>query len=213
MEPLLPTGNLTLFITASLVLLLTPGPNILYIMGRCINQGRSASLVSVLAVQTGSFIHISAAALGLSALLVSSALAFETVRFLGAAYLVYLGIRSLRERNHPAALDATPISLRSIYQQGLVVAILNPKTALFFFAFFPQFINPSAGAVPLQIMTLGVLYVALGLCVDGLYAWTAVTASRWLRGNAQFQRRQRTFSGLVFIGLGLSMALTGGRSK
>lgn len=205
------TTNLTLFITASLILLLTPGPNILYIMGRCINQGRSASFVSVLAVQTGSFVHITAAALGLSAILVSSALAFEAVRLLGAAYLVYLGIRSLRERNHPATLDATPVSLRSIYQQGLMVSVLNPKTALFFFAFFPQFIDPSAGAVPLQMMLLGLLYVVLGLCVDGLYAWTAFTASRWLRGNQQFQRRQRYFSGVVFIGLGLSMALTGGR--
>lgn len=213
MEPLLPTPNLALFITASLALLLAPGPDVLYIMARSINQGRSAGFVSVLAMQTGTLFHISAAALGLSAILLSSALAFDLVRYVGAAYLIYLGIRKLRERDSESTLNAAPVSLRSVYRQGVVVAALNPKTALFFFAFLPQFVDPNGAAVPLQILLLGMIFMTLALCTDSLYAWTAGTAARWLRGNPQFQRLQRYVTGTVFIGLGVSMALTGSKSK
>lgn len=214
MDTLLPTANLTLFITASLVMLITPGPAVLYILTRCIDQGRRAGYVSVLAIETGAIIHVIAAALGLSAILMTSALAFDVVRYLGAAYLIYLGIRKLRERSHAdAATAVTPLSLKRIYRQGVVVSVLNPKLALFFFAFLPQFVDTSAGHVGLQILLLGLIFAALATTTDSLYATVAGALAGWLRGNQTYQRVQRTVSGTVYIGLGLTAALAGGRNK
>ena len=133
------------FALASMALLLVPGPSVIYIVTRSISQGRGAGIVSMLGIETGGLVHVTAAALGLSALLASSATAFDVVRFAGAGYLVYLGIRRLRE---PTSLTAvlTPASPRRLFTQGIVVNVLNPKTALFFLAFLPQFIDPSRGS-------------------------------------------------------------------
>lgn len=136
------SSQLYLFLGASLALLLAPGPAVLYIVARSMNQGRMAGIVSVLGVESANFFHASAAALGLSAILVSSALAFDIVKYFGAAYLIYLGIRKLLVRQEEAQEKATKQeSLSRIYSQGFVVNLLNPKTALFFFAFLPQFVT------------------------------------------------------------------------
>ncbi len=214
MDSLLPVNNLPVFLTATLILLLTPGPAVLYIVTRSIDQGRKAGLVSVLAVESGNFFHALAAALGLSALLVSSALAFDIVKYLGAAYLIYLGVRKLLSREEvDETAHVEPTSLRRIFTQGVTVAILNPKTALFFFAFLPQFTDVSRGSIAPQMLALGVIFVSLATITDGLYAMLAGSAGRWLKGNRGFLRFQRYFIGSVYIGLGLTAALASGNKK
>jgi threonine/homoserine/homoserine lactone efflux protein len=204
---LLPS-TLPLFITASLILLLTPGPAVLYIVARSIDQGRKAGLVSVLGIEVANFFHVIAAALGLSAILLSSALLFSVVKYLGAAYLIYLGIRKLTSRDEAQA--DTPVeqkSLRRIFSQGVVVNVLNPKVALFFFAFLPQFVDSARGSLSLQVFSLGVIFVMLAITTDSIYALLAGTAGQWLRGNLRFLRFQRYFAGTVYIGLGVTTAL------
>lgn len=200
--------NLPVFLVAALVLLLTPGPAVLYIIARSIDQGRRAGLVSVLGIETGNFVHVLAAALGLSAILVSSPLAFSIVKYLGAAYLIYLGIRRLLTRVDPSPLtELQPQSLRRIYTQGVTVAVLNPKTALFFFAFLPQFVDPSGSAVTGQLFFLGCLFVLMALVTDSLYALLAGTAGVWLKSSPAFAWAERYLVGFIFIGLGLMAAL------
>jgi threonine/homoserine/homoserine lactone efflux protein len=204
------SSTLALFMVAALALLLIPGPSVLYIVARGISQGRKAAFVSALGVQVGSLVHIGAAVLGLSALVLSSAVAFSVVKYLGAAYLVYLGVRTLLTRDAPAPgkLPAAK-SPRRIFAQGVVVNALNPKTAIFFLAFFPQFVDPDRGAVATQVLVLGCLFVALAVCTDGMYALAAGTIGGWLRGNQRMLQAQRFFAGTVYIGLGVATALTG----
>jgi threonine/homoserine/homoserine lactone efflux protein len=207
---MLDLSTLPVFMVAALVLLLTPGPAVLYIVARSLDQGRLAGLVSVLSVEVGNFFHVLAAALGLSALLVSSALAFSVVKYLGAAYLVYLGVRRLLARDESAAeVRVERQSLRRIFSQGVLVATLNPKTALFFLAFLPQFVQPARGAVALQFLLLGCLFVLMAIVTDGLYALLAGTAGHWLKGAraARTLRAERVVVGTVYIGLGVSAAL------
>jgi threonine/homoserine/homoserine lactone efflux protein len=215
-EIVMPSGStLALFSVAAMALLLTPGPAVLYIVTRSIDQGRLAGIVSVLGIAVGTLFHIAAAALGVSALLVSSALAFGVVKYLGAAYLIYLGVRKLRER--PDASQPETIGQRNltrIFSQGVLVNLLNPKTALFFFAFLPQFVEVSRGAVAVQILFLGGMFVALSILSDSSYALLAGTFGGWLKGNARFLRTQRYFAGGVYITLGITTALSGsGKSK
>ncbi len=212
---LLDPAHLALFLGAALVLLLTPGPAVLYITARSMSQGVRAGLVSVLAVETGNFLQVLAAAAGLAALLASSALAFSVVKLVGAAYLVYLGVRKLASRAEGAAGrgEARPRRLRSVYLEGVVVAALNPKTALFFLAFLPQFVHPAAGRVPAQMLLLGLAFVALALVSDGAYALLAGTAGRWLWRHPRFVRGERYVSGTVYIGLGAYAALSGASSS
>src|SRR5688572_21021917 len=158
--------QMTLFVTAALALILTPGPVVVYVVTRSLNQGRKAGLVSVLGLELGNLVHVLAAALGLSALLLSSAVAFNLVKYLGAAYLIYLGIQKLRAKDTLSEQAPPPDSLRRIFFQGIVVAILNPKTALFFFAFLPQFVNPAAGNVALQVLVLGAIMLSLATLSD-----------------------------------------------
>jgi threonine/homoserine/homoserine lactone efflux protein len=206
---------LALFLIAALALLITPGPAVLYIVTRSIDQGRKAGIVSVLGVGVGTLFHVAAAALGVSALLVSSALAFSVVKYLGAAYLIYLGVRKLLERAEPQRQEATgQRNLARIFSQGVLVNLLNPKTALFFFAFLPQFVDVSRGAVAAQILFLGCVLVVLGVLSDGSYALLAGTFGRWLKGNARFLRTQRYFAGGVYVALGVTTALSGsGKNK
>jgi threonine/homoserine/homoserine lactone efflux protein len=202
--------NLSVFLLATLVLLLTPGPAVLYIIARSLDQGRLAGFVSVLSIETGNFILVLAATLGLSAILASSALAFSIVKYLGAAYLVYLGLRRILTREStidPAASER--LSLGRIYRQGVTVAVLNPKTALFFFAFLPQFVDASRSPVPLQLLTLGSLFVLMAICTDSLYSFLAGTAGRWLKGTPAFLRFERYVAGSIYIALGLVAALSG----
>jgi threonine/homoserine/homoserine lactone efflux protein len=201
---------LVAFVLASVVLLITPGPAVLYIVARSVEQGRVAGLVSTLGIHAGTLVHVSAAALGLSALLVSSALAFNTVKYLGAAYLVYLGVRKLLGRDTRAPGGAAGArSLARLFGDGVVVNVLNPKTALFFLAFLPQFVDPGRGAVAIQVLFLGVVFLGLGMVSDGLWALAASTAAGWLRRDGRVQRAERYVTGGVFVGLGVTAALAG----
>ena len=170
---------------AAILLLLTPGPAVLYIVARSVEQGRLAGLVSVCGITTGTLVHVLAAALGLSALLASSAAAFGVVKYAGAAYLVYIGARRILSRSEaPAERVKLPRrSLARLYRDGFIVNLLNPKTALFFLAFLPQFVDPSRGAAAFQIAFLGLLFALMGLISDGLYAVAAGAAGKWVRRN------------------------------
>ncbi len=203
-------ANLPVFVIAALVLLLTPGPAVLYIVARSVDQGRVAGLVSVLSVEVGNFVHVLAATLGLSAILLSSATAFTLVKYLGAAYLVYLGVRRLLSRE-PQLAAAAPQrqTLSRIFSQGVLVAVLNPKTALFFFAFLPQFVDPARGNVAGQLLALGSLFVSMAVVTDSLYALLAGTAGQWLKGTRSFALAERYLIGSLYIGLGLAAALGG----
>ena len=208
------TATLAVFAVAAVTLLLIPGPAVLYIVGRSVGQGRAAGLASVCGIHVGSLLHVAAAALGLSALLVSSALAYDTVRYLGAAYLVWLGVQRLLARDEDAGpAGAARERLGRILAQGVVVNVLNPKTALFFFAFLPQFVDPAAGSVPLQVAVLGATFVGLGLVTDSAYALLAATGAGLLRRRRRVARASRLVSGGVLVGLGVTTALAGSRSS
>jgi len=208
------SSQLYLFLIASLALLLTPGPAVLYIVARSINQGRMAGIVSVLGVETANFFHASAAALGLSAILLSSALAFDIVKYLGAAYLIYLGFRKIVAREDQGKSEVgKQESLSRIYSQGFVVNLFNPKTALFFFAFLPQFVNTSNGNITLQIFLLGIIFVVMGMITDSSYALISSSIANQLNASQNFARNQRYFTGLIYIGLGVVTAFSGSRNK
>ncbi len=208
------TSQLLFFIGAALALLLVPGPAVLYIIARSMHQGRLAGLVSVLGIETAGLVHAAAASLGLSAILMSSALAFDVVKYLGAAYLIYLGIRTLIAHNDKHENEiAKPTTLWRIYSQGVVVNLLNPKTALFFFAFLPQFVDITMGNPALQILSLGILFVGLAICTDAAYAFLASSIAGRLKENANFLKRQRYLSGMVYVGLGVTTALSGSTKK
>jgi threonine/homoserine/homoserine lactone efflux protein len=207
--------TLGLFAVAAVILLVTPGPAVLYIVARSVEQGRRAGIVSALGIQAGTLVHVAAAAFGVSALLVSSALAFSVLKYAGACYLVYLGVRTLVGKDAEARPSAPPRerSLLRLFLQGVVVNVLNPKTALFFLAFLPQFVNPAHGAVVSQVLVLGAVFVFLGACSDGTWALLAGSASAFLRDHAGFRRGQRYVAGTVYLGLGVATAVSGrGRS-
>lgn len=202
--------NLPVFLIAALALLLTPGPAVLYIVARSIDQGRRAGLVSVLGIETGNFVHVLAATLGLSALLLSSPLAFTAVKYLGAAYLVYLGVqRLLSHETVRQVADVQSHSLWRTYSQGVAVAVLNPKTALFFIAFLPQFVDASRGAVTHQFFLLGCTFVLMAIVTDSLYALLAGSLGKWLKGAQGFVFAERYLVGAVYISLGVMAALVG----
>jgi len=209
-------AQLMFFVTAAAILLAIPGPAVLYIVGRSVGHGRNAGLVSALGIGVGTLVHTAAAAVGLSALLVSSAMAFSVVKYLGAAYLVFLGIQRLRSTDSLAAAadsDVSRTSLSRIFGQGIVVNVLNPKTALFFFAFLPQFIDPARGHIGTQIASLGVLFACMGTTSDSLWAVCSGSVAGWLRGNPSWMRSERYVSGGILISLGLATALAGHSGK
>jgi threonine/homoserine/homoserine lactone efflux protein len=200
------------FAIASLALLVVPGPSVLYIVTRSMDQGRAAGLISVLGIHTGSIVHVAAAALGLSAILASSALTYGVVKYVGAAYLIWLGIRTLRDRGEERpSVNGRDHSLARIYAQGVVVNVLNPKTALFFLAFLPQFVDVSRGSVPMQIVLLGLTFILLGFISDGTYALVSARVSRTLATRRRSGVVRRWLPGLTLIGLGVVSAFTGRR--
>jgi threonine/homoserine/homoserine lactone efflux protein len=208
------SSSLGFFMIAALVLLLTPGPAVLYIVTRSIDQGRRAGLVSVLGVHVGTLVHIFAAAAGISAVLAASAVAFGVVKYLGAAYLIFIGVRRLLDRTRLGAPPpGEPTRLRRAFLDGVIVNVLNPKTGLFFLAFLPQFVTVSRGHVGEQIVALGVVFVLLGAITDSLYALGAGFAARWLRGSPRFLASERWISGSLYIGLGVAAALSSNQRK
>lgn len=201
------SASLLGFIAAALVLLLTPGPAVLYVVARSVSQGRRAGLVSVLGLSTGALVHVLAATVGLTAILVASAAAFSIVKLLGAGYLIYLGVRTLLSRS-AGSNNVAPAtrSMTRLFADGVVVNVLNPKIAVFFLAFLPQFADPARGGVPQQILFLGILYVVLALITDGAYALLAGRFGRSLGRSVAAGRLMRYSSGLVYIGLGIGTA-------
>lgn len=195
-----------LFAVASLALVLVPGPNHLYIAARGIAQGRAAGIASAFGVETGTLVHIAAAAAGLSYVIARSATLFNVIKWAGVAYLVYLGVRALIGGQETAAWKVTPQPLRAVFLEGVVVNLLNPKVILFFLAFLPQFVRPEAGAVPLQIAVLGGTLLLLGLISDLIYAAGAGALGDRLRSRSRVLSR---VSGVVYLGLGAVTALTG----
>jgi threonine/homoserine/homoserine lactone efflux protein len=199
------------FVLAALALLLVPGPAVLYVVARSVEHGRRAGLVSVLGIHVGTLAHIAAATLGLSALVLSSAVAFTAVKVAGAVYLIGLGLWTLlSKRAEPEVALGGERNLRRAFAQGVVVNVLNPKTALFFLAFLPQFVDPNATHPAVQIAFLGVLFALLGLVTDSLWALAAGTAGGVLRRSRRFVKAQRYVAGGVYIGLGVATALVGG---
>lgn len=206
--------TISLFLIAAVGLLFIPGPAVLYVVTRSVDQGRRAAVVSALGIGVADLIHTTAAAFGLSALLLSSALAFTIVKYIGAAYLIYLGIRTLLRREEQHQVNgAGPRTLPRMFLQGWIVELFNPKTALFFFAFLPQFVDPARGIVAAQILLFGCLYVVLGLCSLAFYGFLAGTIAMRIKGNRGFQRIQRYVTGSIYIGLGLTAALAGSEKK
>lgn len=212
----MPDGQtIWLFCLAATALIVIPGPAVLYIVAQSVGQGRRAGLVSASGVATGGLVHVLAAAVGLSGLLLSSATLFALVKFVGAAYLIYLGARRLLGLE-PSALVAIEEgrSNRQLYRDGAVVNVLNPKTALFFYAFLPQFLDPHRGSVALQALVLGSMFVAIALVSDSLWALASGSAAQWLRERPLAVKLERWVSGTVLVGLGAVAALSGGhRSK
>jgi threonine/homoserine/homoserine lactone efflux protein len=204
-------SSVAIFVVAALALLIVPGPAVVYIVARSIHHGRRAGLVSVLGIHVGTLVHIAAATVGLSALVVSSAVAFTAVKIAGAVYLVGLGLWTLfaRRAEREVAMGGER-NLRRAFAQGIVVNVLNPKTALFFLAFLPQFVDPDASHPAVQIAFLGVLFAFLGLVTDSLWALAAGTAGGVLRRSRRFARGQRYVTGTVYVGLGVATAFGGG---
>ncbi|MFS1297845.1 LysE family translocator [Streptosporangium longisporum] len=201
---------LALFVAATLALLLVPGPAVVYIVTRSVTQGRSAGLVSVLGIHLGSLVHVAAAAFGIGALLATSATGFTIVKYLGAAYLIWLGVRRLTARPDADETAEAPVAGRSrLFWEGFVVNVLNPKTAIFFLAFLPQFTDPAAGPIAPQIVLLGLVWTLLGLVSDGAYALLASAMAGRLRRSARARRRLDVTSGVVYLGMGAVAALSG----
>jgi threonine/homoserine/homoserine lactone efflux protein len=202
------SSTIAVFLLAGLVLVVVPGPNILYIVARGVHQGRAAGLISALGVEVGTLVHVAAAALGLSALLASSATAFAAVKYAGAAYLLWLGLRTLlaKDASH-RTLAPPPASMRAVFWQGVTVNVLNPKTALFFLAFLPQFVDPARGSAGRQILVLGVLLTVLGLTSDCVYAVLAGSAGKLLKHSTRFRTAERWVVGTTYLGLGAATAV------
>jgi threonine/homoserine/homoserine lactone efflux protein len=201
-------STFAIFVGTCLVLLAIPGPAVLYVVSRSIDQGRRAGLASVFGITSGTVVHVTLATVGLSSLILASRLAFDAVRYVGAAYLVYLGIRRLLTRGAEEELHTrAPRTVRDLYTQGLIVNLLNPKTIVFIFAFIPQFVSVEDGHVWLQVMLLGLTFAGLGMMSDSLYAFVAGTVADRLRGTALVARVERWFGGTVLIGLGITSAL------
>lgn len=209
--------HLALFFTASLAILLMPGPVVLYLIARSIGQGRLAGVVGTLGVVTGSLVHVVAAALGLSALLMSSAMAYSVVKYAGAAYLIYLGIKKLTSK--PVLADAAnaanveKLDLRKIFAEGVLVNVLNPKTAIFFFAFLPQFVDVSRGNVAMQMTLFGLLFTFMGFITDSAWALAAGTAGRALKSHPKFISGEKYFAGFTYLALGTLAAVSGNGKK
>jgi threonine/homoserine/homoserine lactone efflux protein len=207
-------STIVVFLLAGLGLLAIPGPAVLYIVTRSVTQGRRAGLASVGGIEVANLVHIAAAALGLSALLLTSALAFQAVKYLGAAYLVFLGMRTLLTRSvHTLHVPFPPQRLFHLFAHGFLVNLLNPKTALFYYAFLPQFIHPARGSVVTQVLILSLLFALLACCTDSLYALLGSMFSQVLKRNERYRQVQRYVTGSIYILLGLATAFAGSEKR
>lgn len=196
----------SLFLGAALILALTPGPGMLYVLGRTLHAGRREGVLSSLGTFAGGSVHVVAASFGLSAVLATSAIAFSVVKYAGAAYLVYLGISMLRNRNMDVEMAEEEGASQGYFWQGILTEVLNPKTALFFLSFIPQFVSTTKGHLVEQFLLLGSISVSLNTMADLLVVFLAGAIAHKLRGNLSFARKQRTATGAGMIGLGVYVA-------
>jgi threonine/homoserine/homoserine lactone efflux protein len=204
-----PTATtLAAFAVTAFALVALPGPNMIYLVARSLSEGRRAGLMSALGIETGTLVHTTAAAVGLSALLASSATAFSVVKYAGAAYLIYLGVRALLARDGDAHGVAAPVAGRHVYRQAVLTQVLNPKVAIFFLAFLPQFVDPDRPTAT-QIMVFGAILVVIGLVIGGATALAAGTLSERLRARRPGGRPWgRWTSGALYLALGAYAALS-----
>lgn len=208
-------ASLTIFISATIILIVVPGPSILYIVARSLEQGRMAGIISSLGINLSGIPHVIFAAFGLSAILMKSALAFSIIKYLGAIYLIYLGIRTLTSKaQNPNVQNVQAMNHSKLFSQGFLVGLLNPKTALFFLAFLPQFVDPTRAPAVQQIIFLGILFLTFSLIGTFAYALIAGTVRQLLSRSLRVARIQKYVAGTTYIALGLTTAFSGsGRSK
>jgi threonine/homoserine/homoserine lactone efflux protein len=207
----LPDANIVLFVAASLVVIVAPGPDNVYVLTRGVAQGREVALASAWGMCSGLLFHTTLAAFGLSAILARSAVAFSAVKYAGAAYLVYLGVRALLSKEELAASaeEAPAVRLRSFFLRGLTMNILNPKVAVFFLAFLPQFASPATDGAALRLVALGLIFALLSLVVFSAIALFSGLLGDRLSQNPRFVNTLRWLTGCVLVGLGLRLALSG----
>jgi threonine/homoserine/homoserine lactone efflux protein len=210
---MLSVHTVVIFLAASLALLVVPGPAVLYIVTRSLSQGRAAGLVSTLGVETGGIVHVVAATAGVSAVIASSAIAFTVLKYAGACYLIYLGVRKLFAHGTGFGPAVNPVPLRRLFRDGVIVNVLNPKTAIFFLAFLPQFVDPQRGPAALQILALGLLFLLTATISDGTYALVAGSARGLVARSSTGGRLPNRLSGVVFIALGVLTAISGHRPR
>ncbi len=203
-------STVSTFAFASFVLLIIPGPAVIYILNRSVSDGREVGLAAVAGLELGNFVHAVAASAGLSAVLATSATAFTTVKWLGAGYLVFVGVRTLLRPAPALSGDLAATSTRRAFGQGVIVNVLNPKVALFFLSFLPQFIDPDQGRAWLQSLVLGVVFVLIGCVTDSTYSLVASSMRHVLLRGRTLGIVQRWVAGTVFIGLGVMAATTSG---
>ena len=201
-------GSIITFGVASVALLLIPGPAVIYILNRSVSDGREVGLAAVAGLELGNMVHVVAASAGLSAVLATSATAFNTVKWLGAGYLVFVGVRTLLMRPATMSGDSTSVTLKRSFTQGVVVNTLNPKVALFVVSYLPQFIDADKGAAWSQALVLGTVFVLIGCCTDGMYALTASALRNKLLTGRTLPIVQRYVAGTVFVALGVMAATT-----
>jgi threonine/homoserine/homoserine lactone efflux protein len=203
------------FLATAMALLLVPGPAVLYVVTRSIEMGRAGGVASVAGITTGTFVHVGLATAGLSSLILASKAAFDAVKYVGAAYLVFLGVRRLfTKAENRIEGNGPPRTRRRAYTQGIVVNLTNPKTIVFIFAFVPQFVDPNARHVWVQVLVLGLSFACLGFVSDSAYALAAGAVAERLRGSRRIARFERWFGGSMLIGLGVAAAAwTPGRSR
>ncbi|WP_353740428.1 LysE family translocator [Desulfolithobacter dissulfuricans] len=202
--------NWAVFFSAALAINISPGPDLIYIVSKTISGGRKVGVASSLGVCSGAMVHVLAASLGISAILATSALAFGIVKYIGAAYLIYLGVQSFRSGG--GSFDICELSDKKMspwqaFRQGVLVDVLNPKVALFFMAFLPQFVRPEVGHDSAQIFMLGSLVILVAVVVEFLVVMVAVQATAFFRGNRKVATWLDRFSGTVLVGLGVRLAL------
>lgn len=196
-------STILLFIAATMAVLVIPGPAVVYIVTRSVSQGRAAGFVSVLGIHVGTSVYVIATSAGLSALLMASSTVFMIVKYLGAAYLIWLGIQKLRARGEDGeAAEPAKASLPRIFGQGVIVNILNPKTLIFFAAFLPQFVEPARGPIAFQLAFFGLAFIVLGVLSDGTWALASSALAGRLRRNLRGRRRLDRSSGLIYLALG-----------
>jgi threonine/homoserine/homoserine lactone efflux protein len=207
----IPAANILAFSLASLLIVLAPGPNVLFTIGRALSVGRKAALVTVLGSASGMYLQVIAVSLGLGLLLAQSIVALTIVKFAGAGFLVYLGIQAIRHRNDAAkdVAEVKPRSMARTYIEGAIVGLTNPKTIVFFLALLPQFTDAKAGPLGLQMLLLGAIFIALGIIFDSMYALAAGAARDWFGRSPKRLSGLSVAGGVAMIGLGVGLAATG----